>query len=123
MVRAQVNLPQGDSNIQSSQVSSSRSMTHMSNKCLPNEYCGSCDESESVSSLNKPKQTLIECMNKKADNILASEFGEVEEIFERISFDKVTNDILLTKPSQQALATLKEKRRTVKELMSKFEKN
>jgi len=62
-------------------------------------------------------------MNKKADNILASEFGEVEEIFERISFDKVTNDILLTKPSQQALATLKEKRRTVKELMSKFEKN
>jgi len=40
-----------------------------------------------------------------------------------MSFDKMTNDILLAKANPQALASLKEKekRRTVKELMSKFE--
>ena len=69
----------------------------------------------------KGKQTLVEC----SDNILVNqEVADVNEIFEKISFDKMANDILLTKPTnQQTLANLKEKRRTVKELMSKFEKN
>lgn len=73
------------------------------------------------------KQTLVECnVNNNTDNIInvSDLSSEVKEIFDKMSFDKMANDILLSKPNQQSFASLKEKekRRTVKELMSKFEK-
>lgn len=73
------------------------------------------------------KQTLVECnVINNTDNIInvSDLSNDVKEIFDKMSFDKMANDILLSKPSQQTLASLKEKekRRTVKELMSKFEK-
>lgn len=70
---------------------------------------------------------LVECnVNNNTDNIInvSDLSSEVKEIFDKMSFDKMANEILLSKPNQQSFASLKEKekRRTVKELMSKFEK-
>ena len=69
------------------------------------------------------KQTLVECVNNTDNIINVNDLSDVKEIFDKMSFDKMTNDILLAKANPQALASLKEKekRRTVKELMSKFE--
>ncbi len=117
MVRSQISISQDDSKIQPNQVTASRSLIQMSNNRLLNESNSPRDEEESLNSLITPKQTLID----RTD--LTNDSREVEEIFDRMSFDKHANDILLTKPTQQSLAALKEKRRTVKELMSKFEKN
>ena len=88
---------------------------------LSNENYAPGDEliHEQITLSNSQKQTLIENSQlNNADNILVNELNEVNEILDKMSLD---NEILLNKPNPQALATLKDKRRTVKELMSKFE--
>lgn len=67
------------------------------------------------------EETLVENSQLNVENILVNELNEVNNFLDTMSLDKMANEILSNKPNQQALATLKEKRRTVKELMSKFE--